>query len=44
MNKVDNDAEIDRALQEITERWKEDWGTVDGLRLWLYDRRIWRFR
>lgn len=44
MNKVEDDAEVDKALREVTDSWKGDQGTVEGLGLFLYERGYWRFK
>lgn len=43
MNKVDDEAQVDAAFQEVQSSWQGDWGTVEGLNLWRYDRGFWRW-
>ncbi|KAK6436804.1 hypothetical protein LTR95_007005 [Oleoguttula sp. CCFEE 5521] len=44
MNKVDKENEVAKAFEEVSERWKGDWGVVEGLRLWRYERGWWKFQ
>jgi len=43
MNKVDDAAQVEAAFQEVQNSWQGDWGTVEGLDLWRYDRGYWRW-
>ena len=43
MNKVDDEAEVQTALDELKSYWKGDSGNAEGLALWRYDRGFWRF-
>ncbi|KAF2770520.1 hypothetical protein EJ03DRAFT_270306 [Teratosphaeria nubilosa] len=43
MNKVDDQDEVERALEEIEKSFEGDKGTAVGLGLWRYDRGWWRF-
>lgn len=42
MNKVDDEAVVEAALEEIQRTWDGDEGVVEGLALWRYDRGYWR--
>ncbi|KAK6438009.1 hypothetical protein LTR95_005797 [Oleoguttula sp. CCFEE 5521] len=44
MNKVDDDAEVAKAFEEVSKGWKGDWGVVEGLSLWRYERGWWKFQ
>ncbi|KAI5361953.1 hypothetical protein Slin15195_G056020 [Septoria linicola] len=43
MNKVDDELEVQNALDELKTFWKGDSGTAEGLALWRYDRGFWRW-
>ncbi|KAK1076055.1 hypothetical protein LTR33_009281 [Friedmanniomyces endolithicus] len=43
MNKVDDELEIAKALEEVRDSFKPDAGTAEGLGLWRYDRGWWRW-
>lgn len=43
MNKVDDELEVQNALDELKGYWKGDSGTAEGLALWRYDRGFWRW-
>jgi hypothetical protein len=46
MNKVDDESEVRRVVEELRERVENeggDEGTVEGLGLWLYERGYWRW-
>ncbi|KAK0287628.1 hypothetical protein LTR35_004103 [Friedmanniomyces endolithicus] len=43
MNKVDDELEVAKALEEVRESFKPDNGTAEGLGLWRYDRGWWRW-
>lgn len=43
MNKVDDEAGVARAFDEVCEQWPRVWGTADGLALWRYERGYWRW-
>ncbi|OQO11098.1 hypothetical protein B0A48_05353 [Cryoendolithus antarcticus] len=43
MNKVDEEIDVARAFREVREQWKGDWGVVEGLTLWRYERGWWKF-
>ncbi|KAK5682696.1 hypothetical protein LTS10_005826 [Elasticomyces elasticus] len=43
MNKVDDDAEVAKAMEEVQNTFQSDVGTAEGLGLWRYDRGWWRW-
>ncbi|KAK0888358.1 hypothetical protein LTR02_016383 [Friedmanniomyces endolithicus] len=43
MNKVDDELQIAKALEEVRDSFKPDAGTAEGLGLWRYDRGWWRW-
>lgn len=43
MNKVDDEAEVQKAFDEVQNEWKGSWGTVEGLGLYRYDRGFWKW-
>lgn len=43
MNKVDDETEIGKALDELQEDFRGDWGVAEGLGLWRYDKGYWRW-
>ncbi|TKA77481.1 hypothetical protein B0A55_05362 [Friedmanniomyces simplex] len=43
MNKVDDEVEVAKALQQVQESFQPDAGTAEGLGLWRYDRGWWRW-
>lgn len=43
MNKVDDEAEISNAYNELLDRWRADSGVAEGLALWRYDRGFWKW-
>lgn len=43
MNKVDDEVEVQNALDELKGYWKGDDGNAEGLALWRYDRGFWRW-
>lgn len=43
MNKVDDEVEVQHALDELMGYWKGDDGNAEGLALWRYDRGFWRW-
>ncbi|PIA94318.1 hypothetical protein CB0940_08433 [Cercospora beticola] len=43
MNKVDDEGEVQNALDELKSFWKGDGGKAEGLALWRYDRGFWRW-
>lgn len=43
MNKVDDEGEVRKAVEEVQADWKGDYGMADGLGLWRYDRGWWRW-
>lgn len=43
MNKVDDEVEVDKAMEEVAGSWKGDKGTVVGLGLWRYERGFWKW-
>lgn len=43
MNKVEDEAEVANALQELQNGFQGDWGRAEGLGLWRYDRGWWRW-
>ncbi|OQO13464.1 hypothetical protein B0A48_01692 [Cryoendolithus antarcticus] len=44
MNKVDEEADVAKAFEEVSDEWKGDWGTVEGLSLWRYERGWWKLQ
>jgi len=42
MNKVDDEKEVERAMEEIGREWKGDEGICEGLIMWRYDRGYWK--
>lgn len=43
MNKVDDESEVQNALDEVKSFWKGDGGKAEGLALWRYDCGFWRW-
>lgn len=43
MNKVDDEEEVARAMEEVAGNWKGDRGTVEGLGLWRYEKGYWKW-
>lgn len=43
MNKVDDEEEVARAMEEVAGSWKGDRGTVEGLGLWRYEKGWWKW-
>lgn len=43
MNKVEDETEIRKALEELQQDFRGDWGTAEGLGLWRYDKGYWRW-
>ncbi|KAH9810904.1 2'-5' RNA ligase superfamily [Teratosphaeria destructans] len=43
MNKVDDQGEVERAMEEVRGSFRGDRGTAVGFGLWRYDRGWWRF-
>lgn len=43
MNKVDDEAEVADAMEEVSGSWKGDRGTVVGLGLWRYEKGYWKW-
>ena len=43
MNKVEDEAVIQKALGDLGNDFRGDWGTAEGLGLWKYDRGFWRW-
>jgi len=43
MNKVDDEGQVADALNEVSESWKPDRGTVEGVALWKYERGYWKW-
>lgn len=43
MNKVEDDLEVGRALNELQQDFDGDWGVAEGLGLWRYDKGYWRW-
>lgn len=43
MNKVDEEEEVARAMEEVAGSWKGDKGTVVGLGLWRYEKGFWKW-
>lgn len=44
MNKVDDDAEVEKALEELQGEFRGDWGVAEGLGLWRYDKGYWTWQ
>jgi hypothetical protein len=43
MNKVDDEGQVADTLNEVSESWKPDRGTVEGVALWKYERGYWKW-
>lgn len=43
MNKVDDEEEVARAMEEVNNSWKGDKGTAVGVGLWRYERGYWKW-
>lgn len=43
MNKVDDEGEVARAMEENSKSWKGDKGTAVGVGLWRYERGYWKW-
>lgn len=43
MNKVDDEADVVRALREVEAEWREDVGMAEGLGLWRYEKGWWKW-
>lgn len=43
MNKVDDEDEVGRAMEEMAGSWKGDRGTVKGVGLWRYEKGYWKW-
>lgn len=44
MNKVDDEAEISNAYNDLLDRWRSESGVAEGLALWEYDRGFWKWQ
>lgn len=44
MNKVDDEQEIEAAMEELQQDFRGDWGVAEGLGLWRYDKGFWRWQ
>lgn len=44
MNKVDDERVVEAAWEEVGREWKGDWGVVEGLGLWRYEKGWWKWQ